>query len=118
MAAQAPRTLFDKLWDAHVVTPETAATPAIVYVDLHLVHEVTSPQAFAELDARGLSLRRPELTKATLDHSTPTTSADPDGQRTYINAQAQAQVDTLRRNCSTTASSCSISTASIAASCT
>ncbi len=99
MPTQTPGTLFDKLWDAHVVTPETEATPAILYVDLHLIHEVTSPQAFAELDARGLSLRRPELTKATLDHSTPTTPADADGQRVFINAQAQEQVDTLRRNC-------------------
>jgi len=99
MDATPPTTLFEKLWDAHVVTPETASTPAILYVDLHLIHEVTSPQAFAELDARGLSLRRPERTKATLDHSTPTTPADVDGQHTYINAQAKAQVDTLRRNC-------------------
>ena len=99
MDAKTPTTLFDKLWDAHVVTPETAATPAILYVDLHLIHEVTSPQAFAELDARGLSLRRPEVTKATLDHSTPTSPAGADGQRAYINAQAQAQADTLRRNC-------------------
>ena len=94
-----PSTLFEKLWNAHVVTPETAATPAILYIDLHLIHEVTSPQAFSELDARGLSLRRPDLTKATLDHSTPTTPADVDGQYTYINAQAQAQVETLRDNC-------------------
>ena len=99
MAAQSPTTLFDKLWDAHVVTPETAATPAILYVDLHLVHEVTSPQAFAELDARGLALRRPDLTKATLDHSTPTSPPDADGQRIYVSAQARKQVDTLRRNC-------------------
>ncbi len=99
MNATPPTTLFDKLWDAHLVTPETAATPAILYVDLHLIHEVTSPQAFAELDARCLSLRRPELTKATLDHSTPTTPADANGQHTYINKQAQAQVETLRNNC-------------------
>src|ERR671932_16810 len=45
-----PRTLFDKLWDAHVVRPETASTPAVLYIDLHLVHEVTSPQAFAQLE--------------------------------------------------------------------
>ncbi len=99
MTTSPSKTLLDKLWDAHLVTPETAAVPALLYVDLHLIHEVTSPQAFAELDARGLALRRPELTKATLDHSTPTTPADPEGQRTYINAQAQAQVDTLRHNC-------------------
>ncbi len=99
MDATAPTTLFDKLWASHVVTPETATTPAILYVDLHLIHEVTSPQAFAELDERGLLLRRADLTKATLDHSTPTTPADANGQHTYINAQAKAQVDTLRHNC-------------------
>ena len=54
----APRTLFDKLWDAHVVVPETDAAPAVLYIDLHLIHEVTSPQAFTELKARGLSPRR------------------------------------------------------------
>ena len=93
-----PRTLFDKLWDAHVVVPETEAAPATLYVDLHLVHEVTSPQAFAELDARGLGVRRPDRTKGTLDHSTPTLPADPSGHVTYANAEAQVQVDTLRRN--------------------
>ena len=67
-----PRTLFEKVWDAHVVRPETADTPAVLYVDLHLVHEVTSPQAFSELRARGLQVRRPDLTVATMDHSTPT----------------------------------------------
>jgi 3-isopropylmalate/(R)-2-methylmalate dehydratase large subunit len=99
MHANTPKTLFDKLWDAHVVTPESEATPAILYVDLHLIHEVTSPQAFAELDARGLSLRHPQRTKATLDHSTPTTPADAKGERQYVNAQAQVQVETLRANC-------------------
>ena len=79
MADPAPRTLFDKLWDAHLVAPESEATPAVLYIDLHLIHEVTSPQAFAELDARGLSPRRPELTKGTLDHSSPTLPADADG---------------------------------------
>ncbi|HEX8778157.1 MAG TPA: aconitase family protein, partial [Rhodanobacter sp.] len=66
----AARTLFEKIWDAHVVAPESADTPAILYVDLHLVHEVTSPQAFDELRSRGLKLRRPDRTLATLDHST------------------------------------------------
>ena len=73
------RTLFDKIWDAHLVSAETAATPAVLYVDLHLVHEVTSPQAFAELRARALAVRRPERTLATLDHSTPTLPAASDG---------------------------------------
>ncbi|HEU4664873.1 MAG TPA: 3-isopropylmalate dehydratase large subunit [Dokdonella sp.] len=92
------RTLFDKLWDAHVVVPETDAAPATLYVDLHLVHEVTSPQAFAELDARGLRVRRPDRTKATLDHSTPTLPADADGRLPYASADAEAQVEALRRN--------------------
>jgi 3-isopropylmalate/(R)-2-methylmalate dehydratase large subunit len=94
-----PSTLLDKLWDAHLVTPESDAVPATLYVDLHLIHEVTSPQAFAELDARGLRLRRPDLTKATLDHSTPTLPAGADGRLPYFSAEAEAQVDMLRRNC-------------------
>ena len=94
-----PKTLFDKLWDAHVVVPETAEAPAVLYIDLHLVHEVTSPQAFAELEARGLAPRRPDRTKATLDHSTPTLPADADGRLPYASAQSEAQVEALRRNC-------------------
>src|SRR6185312_2453017 len=92
------KSLFEKVWDAHVVEPEDATKPAVLYVDLHLVHEVTSPQAFAELDARGLGVRRPDRTKGTLDHSTPTLPADPSGHVTYANAEAKVQVDTLRRN--------------------
>lgn len=93
------RTLFDKVWDRHVVVAETAEAPAVLYVDLHLVHEVTSPQAFAELAARGLKVRRPDRTFATLDHSTPTLPADADGARSYVTAEAQAQVAALERNC-------------------
>src|SRR5262245_53400543 len=62
------RTLFDKIWDAHVVAEEPGR-PAVLYVDLHLVHEVTSPQAFAGLAERGLRVRRPDRTVATMDHS-------------------------------------------------
>jgi 3-isopropylmalate/(R)-2-methylmalate dehydratase large subunit len=69
------RTLLDKLWDAHLVAEETDQAPAVLYVDLHLVHEVTSPQAFAELRARGLRVRRPERTVATMDHAIPTRAA-------------------------------------------
>ena len=94
-----PRNLFQKLWDAHVVAPETADTPAVLYVDLHLVHEVTSPQAFSELRERGLSLRRPDRMLATLDHSTPTLAAGADGERPYANAEAKAQVAQLETNC-------------------
>ena len=53
----APRTLYDKLWDAHVVVPESDSAPAVLYIDLHLIHEVTSPQAFTELRERGLAPR-------------------------------------------------------------
>ncbi|QEE26174.1 3-isopropylmalate dehydratase large subunit [Rhodanobacter glycinis] len=95
----APRTLFEKIWDAHVVAPETAETPAVLYIDLHLVHEVTSPQAFDELRARGLKLRRADRTLATLDHSTPTLPAGADGERPYATAQAKAQVSQLETNC-------------------
>ena len=95
------RTLFEKLWDAHCVREESERAPALLYVDLHLVHEVTSPQAFAELAARGLKVRRPERHKATLDHSTPTTPADANGRRAYITPQAEAQVEALRTNCAT-----------------
>jgi len=93
------RTLFEKIWDAHVVAPETADTPAVLYVDLHLVHEVTSPQAFSELRSRGLMLRRPDRTLATLDHSTPTLPPQADGERPYANAEAKAQVAQLEANC-------------------
>jgi len=93
------RTLFEKLWDAHVVAPETADTPAILYIDLHLVHEVTSPQAFSELRERGLKLRRPDRALATLDHSTPTLPANDKGERPYANEEAKAQVAQLEANC-------------------
>jgi len=93
-----PRTLFDKVWDAHVVTPETPETPAVLYVDLHLVHEVTSPQAFSVLRERGLRLRRPERTLATMDHSTPTLPRGADGRWRFGDAQNEAQVRQLEKN--------------------
>jgi 3-isopropylmalate/(R)-2-methylmalate dehydratase large subunit len=99
MLPEHPQNLFEKVWDAHIVQPETGDAPAILYVDLHLVHEVTSPQAFSELDARGLKVRRPDRTYATLDHSTPTLPAGADGARPYITAEAASQVETLQRNC-------------------
>jgi len=94
-----PKTLFEKLWDAHLVEPESDAAPAVLYIDLHLIHEVTSPQAFTELESRGLPVRRPDRTKATMDHSTPTLPRRADGTRPYYSAQAEVQVDTLARNC-------------------
>jgi 3-isopropylmalate/(R)-2-methylmalate dehydratase large subunit len=66
------KTLFQKIWDSHVVTEQEGA-PAVLYIDLHLVHEVTSPQAFTGLRQRGLKVRRPDKTLATMDHSIPTT---------------------------------------------
>src|SRR5512132_944907 len=93
-----PKTLVDKIWDAHVVLPETKSTPAVLYIDLHLVHEVTSPQAFAELRDRGVPVRRPELTLATMDHSTPTTPRS-NGHLQVLDTQASAQLKQLETNC-------------------
>jgi len=70
-----PKTLFDKIWESHVVA-EQPESPAILYIDLHLVHEVTSPQAFTGLRERGLKVRRTDKTLATMDHSIPTTPID------------------------------------------
>jgi 3-isopropylmalate/(R)-2-methylmalate dehydratase large subunit len=86
------RTLFDKIWDAHVVSEE-AGRPAVLYVDLHLVHEVTSPQAFAGLAERGLKVRRPDKTVATMDHSIPTTKL------VVVDDAARNQLRTLAENC-------------------
>ncbi|MGH2370099.1 MAG: aconitase family protein, partial [Chloroflexota bacterium] len=66
-----PKTLFEKIWDAHVVR-EAPGEPALLYIDLHLVHEVTSPQAFESLRLSGRKVRRPDLTVATMDHNVPT----------------------------------------------
>ena len=98
MESSPPRTLFAKVWDEHVVVPETTESPAILYIDLHLVHEVTSPQAFAELRRRGRKVRSPERVLATLDHSTPTLPAAADGTLPYGDAGGAAQVATLERN--------------------
>ena len=95
----APRTLFEKVWRDHVVRPATASTPAVLYVDLHLVHEVTSPQAFTRLRERGLKVRRPDRTVATMDHSTPTTPRDEPGRIPIGDALAAAQLAQLQRNC-------------------
>ena len=88
-----PKTLFEKVWNAHVVT-EQPETPAILYIDLHLVHEVTSPQAFTGLRQRGLKVRRPERTVATMDHSIPTH----DPSLPIADAQAAAQIKQMETN--------------------
>jgi 3-isopropylmalate/(R)-2-methylmalate dehydratase large subunit len=89
-----PRTIIEKIWDSHVVAQQPDA-PALLYIDLHLVHEVTSPQAFDGLRRRGLKVRRPDLTVATTDHSTPTT---PRGLP-ILDKVAAAQVERLEQNC-------------------
>src|SRR5687768_782082 len=89
-----PRTLFEKLWDAHVVRC-SAGQPTLLYIDLHLVHEVTSPQAFDGLRANGHRVRRPDLTVATVDHNLPTT----DRTLPISDPIAAKQIETLRRNC-------------------
>ena len=91
------KTLFDKVWEKHVVVSETETHPATIFIDLHLIHEVTSPQAFTLLEDRGLSVRRPDLTLATIDHSTPTL-LNKDGSRPYVSDEARIQVDTLLSN--------------------
>ena len=96
-----PQSLFDKIWARHVVVEETAEAPALLYIDLHLVHEVTSPQAFRVLAERGLKVRRPDNTLATLDHSTPTLPADKNGRLPYVTTEAEEQVAALIRNCET-----------------
>ena len=93
-----PTTLFDKVWRAHEVLPETADTPAVLYIDLHLIHEVTPPQAFSVLKALQLPVRRPDRTLATMDHSTPTLTDQVFG-RVPIRVDAAAkQVRQLEQN--------------------
>ena len=90
-----PRTLFEKIWDAHTVV-HPKGEPAALYIDLHLVHEVTSPQAFEGLRAAKRKVRRPELTVATIDHNVPTIAADRVRIQDPISAK---QIETLRGNC-------------------
>ena len=89
-----PRTLFEKIWDQHVVH-EVPNQHSLLYVDLHLVHEVTSPQAFEGLRLAGRKLRRPELTVATQDHNVPTT----DRSLPIVDPISKQQIQTLRNNC-------------------
>jgi len=89
---KAPRTLFEKVWDTHVVEP---GDPTLLYADLHLVHEVTSPQAFASLEQAGRKVRRPDLTFATVDHGIPTTGR----QLGILDPLSKRQVEALRDNC-------------------
>jgi 3-isopropylmalate/(R)-2-methylmalate dehydratase large subunit len=96
------KTLFEKIWDAHVVRQEPEQ-PALLYIDCHLVHEVTSPQAFEGLRLTGRGVRRPDLTYATMDHNVPTWSR----QLPIVDEIAKAQINTLETNCPIKASSTS-----------
>jgi len=89
----APRTLFDKIWDSHVVSRQDDGT-CLIYIDRHLVHEVTSPQAFEGLRMAKRKVRRPDLTLAVIDHNI---STDPN--ETGVAEDSRVQIDTLRQNC-------------------
>ncbi|TFD23496.1 3-isopropylmalate dehydratase large subunit [Cryobacterium lyxosi] len=89
------RTLAEKVWDKHLVTKGEDGTPDLIYIDLHLLHEVTSPQAFDGLRLSNRMLRRPDLTIATEDHNTPTLAID----KPIADLTSRTQIETLRRNC-------------------
>jgi 3-isopropylmalate/(R)-2-methylmalate dehydratase large subunit len=93
-AAKKPRTIIEKVWDSHVVA-EREGAPTLLYIDLHLVHEVTSPQAFSGLRERGLKVRRPDLTIGTTDHSIPTH----DRSLPILDKVAEAQILQFEKNC-------------------
>jgi len=93
------KTMFEKVWAAHEVVPETADTPAVIFIDLHLTHEVTSPQAFSLLRERGLKVRRPDLTLATMDHATPTRTEQVFGGAPISIESAARQIKQLEKNC-------------------
>ena len=86
------KTLYDKIWDAHLVPPTPGETP-VIYIDRHLVHEVTSPQAFEGLRLSGRKVRRPELTLAVADHNVPTKDRD----KGITEPESRAQVETLEQ---------------------
>lgn len=99
MSVNTPKTLFEKVWSQHLVKDETRATPAILYIDLHLIHEVTTPQAFTLLREKGLPVRRPDLTLATMDHSTPTTPVRSFKDLAVVGEGAAKQVVKMQENC-------------------
>ena len=94
-----PSTLFEKVWADHVVVDETPETPAVLYIDLHIIHEVTTPQAFSVLRDSGLAVRRPDLTLPTLDHSTPTTPVSTFKDLLVAGEGAANQVRQMQQNC-------------------
>ena len=99
MNSNTPRTLFEKVWSQHLVKDETPETPAILYIDLHLIHEVTTPQAFTLLRQLKLPVRRPDLTLGTMDHSTPTTPVRSFKDLAIVGEGAANQVMQMQENC-------------------
>lgn len=93
------KTLFEKVWDDHVVVAETPDTPAILYVDLHIIHEVTTPQAFSLLREKRFPVRRPDLILATMDHSTPTTPVTTFKDLDVVAEGAANQIRQMEVNC-------------------
>ena len=99
MSTNIPKTLFEKVWASHVVLEETPHIPAIIYVDLHLIHEVTTPQAFTLLREKEISVHRPDLTLGTMDHSTPTTPVKSFKDLAVVSEGAANQILTMQKNC-------------------
>jgi 3-isopropylmalate/(R)-2-methylmalate dehydratase large subunit len=99
MRAELPKTLYEKVWREHLVVDETDDSPAVLYIDLHLIHEVTTPQAFSVLRERDLSVRRPGLTLGTMDHSTPTTPVRTFKDLQIVGQSAANQVRQMQANC-------------------
>ena len=99
MSQPTPKTLFEKVWERHQVVPETVDTPAVLYIDLHLTHEVTSPQAFSMLRDQGLNVRRTDRTLATMDHSTPTDPEEIAGRVPIKVKSAAEQIKQFEKNC-------------------
>ena len=93
------KTLFDKVWDDHIVVSETPDTPAVLYIDLHIIHEVTTPQAFSILRDNKLPVRRPDLVLATMDHSTPTTPVSSFKDLAIVGESAVNQITQMEKNC-------------------
>ncbi len=99
VSASSPKTLYEKVWSGHLVKNETADTPAILFIDLHLIHEVTTPQAFTLLREKDLAVRHPDLTLGTMDHSTPTTPVTSFKDLAIVGESAANQVLKMQENC-------------------
>ena len=100
MSSSTKNTLFEKVWTQHLVVDETMNTPAILYIDLHLIHEVTSPQAFAVLKQNNISVHRTDLSLATMDHSTPTFPVNSfKDLQIIVGKEASKQILTMEENC-------------------